>query len=129
MASAEPKKWLGWLSLTEFWYNTSYHSSLNTTPFQALYGFPPPLISELSASAPSDLNAKDFLEAKQEMLMQLNTALAMAQARTKKYADTKQAEHAFELSDMAHLKLQPYRMAAFGLRGAIKLHSKFYGPF
>jgi transposase InsO family protein len=33
MTFAEPKKWLSWLSLAEFWYNTTYHNSLNTTPF------------------------------------------------------------------------------------------------
>ena len=47
MTSAEPMKWAAWLSLAEFWYNTTYHTSLKMTPFQALYGFPPPLISEL----------------------------------------------------------------------------------
>lgn len=33
-----PKDWSKWLSLDEFWYNTSYQSALNTTPFQVLYG-------------------------------------------------------------------------------------------
>lgn len=28
---------------------------------------------------------------------------------------------------MVYLKMEPYRMAAFGLRGTIKLQSKFYG--
>jgi hypothetical protein len=129
MALAQPKKWLYWLSLAEFWYNTSYYNSLNMTPFQALYGFPPPLISELSASGPSDLDAKEFLLAKQEMITQLKRTLEQAQARTMKYADAKRVERTFDIGDMAYLKMQPYRMAAFGLRGAIKLHSKFYGPF
>ena len=33
-----PTKWKDWLLLAEFWYNTSYHSSLNRTPFEVLYG-------------------------------------------------------------------------------------------
>jgi hypothetical protein len=94
-----------------------------------MYGFPPPLISELLAAGPTDLEAKDFLLAKQDMLNQLKTNLAQAQARMKKYANAKRSERQFELGDMAYLKMQPYRMAAFGLRGAIKLHSKYYGPF
>lgn len=33
--------WFKWLSLAEWWYNTSYHSTIGTTPFEALYGYPP----------------------------------------------------------------------------------------
>jgi hypothetical protein len=30
--------------MAEYWYNTSFHSSLQVTTFQALYGFPPPAL-------------------------------------------------------------------------------------
>lgn len=36
-----PTKWGTWLHLAEYWYNTSYYSSLGRTPFQVLYGYPP----------------------------------------------------------------------------------------
>jgi transposase InsO family protein len=29
-----PKRWIYWLSLAEWWYNSSYHTSLNMTPFR-----------------------------------------------------------------------------------------------
>ncbi|GJV95601.1 peroxidase 64 [Tanacetum coccineum] len=38
-----PKEWYKWLSLAELWYNSNYHSSIATTPFEALYGQPPPV--------------------------------------------------------------------------------------
>lgn len=129
MIFSEPHKWASWLSLAEFWYNTSFHTALNITPFQALYGVAPPQISELSIPGPPDLDATAFLEAKQSMLDQIKIHLAQAQARMKKYADRNRSERVLEIGDMVYLKMQPYRMAAFGLRGAIKLHSKFYGPF
>lgn len=39
MSSTEPNKWAKWLALAEFWYNTNYHSGLQFTPFQDLYGY------------------------------------------------------------------------------------------
>lgn len=47
----------------------------------------------------------------------------------KKYADLKRSERVFEVGDMVYLKMAPYRLAAFGFRGALKLQNKFYGPF
>jgi hypothetical protein len=52
MSFIEPKKWSSWLPLTEWWYNTNYHTSLQCTPFQALYGYPPSLISEMMIPRP-----------------------------------------------------------------------------
>lgn len=34
--------------MAEYWYNTSFHSSLQKTPFQALYGYPPPNVGEFA---------------------------------------------------------------------------------
>jgi hypothetical protein len=52
MAFLEPKKWSSWLPLAEWWYNTNFHTSLETTPFEALYSYPPPLISKVMAPGP-----------------------------------------------------------------------------
>lgn len=125
----EPKKWTSWLSLAEFWYNTAFHTSLQISPFQDLYGFPPPQISELAIPGLADLDAQQFLEAKQAMLRQLKMNLSQAQARMKKYADMNRTERTFQTGDMVYLKMEPYRLAAFGFRGPLKLHSKYYGPF
>uniref|UniRef100_A0A0A9GL08 Tf2-1-like SH3-like domain-containing protein n=1 Tax=Arundo donax TaxID=35708 RepID=A0A0A9GL08_ARUDO len=63
------------------------------------------------------------------MINQLKANLAQAQCRMKKYADTHRSERSFSVGDMVYLKMQPYRMAAFGIRHSLKLTSKYYGPF
>lgn len=65
MCFASPKKWYYWLSLAEWWYNTSFHNSLNLTPFQAPYGFPPPLVAEVILPDCPDDNARDILQTRQ----------------------------------------------------------------
>ena len=39
----QPKTWYQWLSLAKWWYNTTYHSSIQVTLFEALYGYAPPV--------------------------------------------------------------------------------------
>lgn len=43
MCSDKPTRWYKWLSLAEWWYNTNYHSSIHTNPFEVVYGRPPPI--------------------------------------------------------------------------------------
>ena len=38
VAREQPKTWAKWLSLAEWWYNSTYHSTINLTPFKTLYG-------------------------------------------------------------------------------------------
>ncbi|XP_044396459.1 uncharacterized protein [Triticum aestivum] len=94
------------------------------SPFQALYGFPPPMISELAIPVPEEEEAQNFLAAKQQILEHLKSNLLQAQNRIKRYADLKRVERVFEVVDMVYLKMAPYRLAAFGFRGALKLQNK-----
>jgi hypothetical protein len=41
MTQACPTKWAKWLSLSEFWYNTTFHSAIGKSPFEVLYGYKP----------------------------------------------------------------------------------------
>nr|GEV30362.1 hypothetical protein [Tanacetum cinerariifolium] len=43
MTGERPKEWTLWLPMAEFWYNTNFYSTINTTPFPMVYGQTPPL--------------------------------------------------------------------------------------
>jgi hypothetical protein len=86
------------------------------------------MISEVALPGPEDIEAREFLQERQEMLSKLKENLTQAQARMKRHADKKQTERVLEVGDMVYLNMQPYRLSAFGLRHATKLRSKFYGP-
>jgi transposase InsO family protein len=55
-----PRAWLDWLPWAEYCYNTAYHSSLRTTPFQVVYGWPPPALVPYTAGS-SRTDAVDVL--------------------------------------------------------------------
>lgn len=48
MTFQEPRNWYSWLPLAEWWYNTTYHTAIQMTPFKALYGYTPPQVNEFS---------------------------------------------------------------------------------
>ncbi|KAF3652749.1 hypothetical protein FXO37_17355 [Capsicum annuum] len=39
----KPKEWVSYLPLAEWWYNTTYHTTLKCTPYEVLYGQKPPI--------------------------------------------------------------------------------------
>jgi hypothetical protein len=63
------------------------------------------------------------------MMKTLKENLLQAQHRMKFFADLHRSERSLQVGDMAYLKIQPYRQNAFGLRGSLKLRSKYYGPY
>jgi hypothetical protein len=83
MSFQELEKWAAWLPLTEWWYNTSFHTSLKFTPFEALYGYPPPEILEIMVLGPES-TATEFLQQKHQMISKLKDNLAQSHARIKK---------------------------------------------
>jgi hypothetical protein len=129
MAFETPKKWSQYLPLAEWWYNTSYHTSLQITPFQALYGFPPPQIIETILPGHISEEAQGILQDRQKATQIIKENLTKAQNRIKKYADRKIKERELLDGDMVYLKIQPYRHTSLGLHRSLKLHSKYYGPY
>jgi hypothetical protein len=99
------------------------------TPFQALYGFPPPMITEGIIPDSVVQDARDMMQAKLTTLNNIKHNLQLAQERMKKNDDKKRTKRALEVGYMAYLKMQPYRHNSLGLHNSLKLPSKFYRLF
>lgn len=129
MVFQEPRDWHKWLPTAEWWYNTSYHTSLQVTPYEALYGVHPPQNGEQAIPGNVTEEIRITAQQREELMLRLKDNLLRAQNRIKKFADRLRSERSFQEGDMVYLKMQPYRQNAFGLRGSLKLCAKFYGPF
>lgn len=90
-----PKQWARKLSLAEYWYNTSHHSSINMSPFQALYGIKPTL-PVLPGAFTTVAAVEEMLRLREEMNLALKEKLSKAQKRMKQLADNGRSDRQFK---------------------------------
>jgi len=128
-ANATPTKWSSWLPLAEFWYNSTFHSAIGRSPFEALYGYPP---RDFGISASDSVTVPDlaaWLQDRRLMNDLIQQYLFRSKERMKRHADKKRTERQFQVGDMVFLKLQPYIQTSLAPRANQKLAFKYYGPF
>jgi hypothetical protein len=124
-----PTKWIQWLSLAEFWYNTSFHSALGKSPFEVLYARSPRQLSLVPANLSSSVDLQSWLEEHQVMQALWKQQLERVCLRMKHQADKNRAERTFVVNDFVYLKLQPYVQSSVAPRAHHKLLFKYYGPY
>ena len=128
-AAVKPTAWVDWLPLAEFWFNTNFHSSTKVTPFEALYGYPPPRLLDYIPGTTSVEAVNDHLQKRQQIMSLLKQNLLLAQERMKIQADKHRMERSFTDGEWVYVKLQPYRQRSLKPTALGKLSPKFYGPF
>jgi hypothetical protein len=121
-----PKQWTKWLPLAELWYNTAFHSSLQCSPYKALYGMDPSpgIIPQLKLTEHPDV--ADILKEMQLFTELLKTQLAKAQNRMKLFADNNRTERTFQVGKKVLLKLQPYAQSSVVNRPFPKLFFQIF---
>lgn len=129
MTSERPHLWSKWLPLAEYWYNSTFHSSTQMTPFEAVYGRPPPVhLPYLPGESKVKVVAKSLQEC-EYMILLLQFHLLRAQHRVRQNEDLHRTERSFEICDYVYVKLQPYRQQSAVVRSNNKLAPKFFGPY
>lgn len=83
----QPKNLVNWLALAEFLYNTNYHTAINKTPFEVVYGQSSPTHVSYMASD-SKVEAVDrSLSARGSAISLLQFQQEKAQHSLKTYTD------------------------------------------
>ena len=97
--SREPSKWIQYLPLVEFAYNSSYQSSIDMTPFKALYG--QDCLTPLNFSDPTMRveASKKMLEDMAHQTKAIQKDIQAAKDRQKRYEDLKRTERKFQEGD------------------------------
>jgi hypothetical protein len=63
-----PNQWARWLPLAEWWYNTNYHSATKMTPYEIVYGFPPPIHIPYFPRDSAVASVDEYLSTKEEVI-------------------------------------------------------------
>lgn len=81
MCAEKPTNWSQWLSLSKWWYNTNFHSSIQTTPFEVVYGQPPPIYLPYLPGGASNVAMERTLAVRDAVIQLLKFHLLRAQNR------------------------------------------------
>ena len=101
----DASNWVNCLSMAEYWYNTSYHSAIQTTPYEALYGRPPPLHLPYLPGESSSAEIDSTLVTRELKLQFLKHHLSRAQLRMKQQADSHRSDRNFNVGHWVYFKI------------------------
>lgn len=83
MTSNAPHTWSRWLPLTEWWYNTTFHRSIQCTPYEIIYGQQPPLHLPYLPGESNSIVVDRSLQKREEVIRILKFHLLRAQNQMK----------------------------------------------
>ncbi|GJX02508.1 transposon ty3-I gag-pol polyprotein [Tanacetum coccineum] len=129
MVEDRPTHWVRFLPWAEYCYNTTYHSSIKMTPYQALYGKVPLVIISYPPGSSKVAAVDDSLVERDALLRLLRQNPLAAKNRMEEKANRKRRDVEFALGDQVLVKLQPYRQITLARRLSNKLAKRYYGPY
>ncbi|WVZ95213.1 hypothetical protein U9M48_041007, partial [Paspalum notatum var. saurae] len=127
--NACPSKWINWLSQAEYWYNTSPHSAIGRSPFEALYGYKPRHFGISETDAVTAPDVQSWLQDRSVMTDLIRQHLVRSRHRMKKQADKQRSDRQYKVGDSVLVKVQPYVQTSLARRSNQKLAFKYFGPY
>ncbi|MCH79689.1 Ty3/gypsy retrotransposon protein [Trifolium medium] len=127
--SDQPKTWTSWIHWAEYWFNTTFHASTQKTPFEIVYGKPPPVLRKWVQGETRVETVQRDLNDRDEALRQLKTQLLKAQERMKNQADKRRVDRSFVCGEWVFVKLRAHRQQSVVTRINAKLAARYYGPY
>jgi len=129
LAGDRPRSWLRWLPWTEFCYNSSYQTALRATPFEVVYGRPPPTMASYQPGVARVTALDKQLKERDVFLQEIRDRLLAAQVTMKQYYDKGHRDVAMQVGDWAWLRLHHRSAAGITDKSSGKLAPKYYGPY
>ncbi|GJV24852.1 putative reverse transcriptase domain-containing protein [Tanacetum coccineum] len=99
------KVWDKHLSLVEFSYNNSYHTSIKAAPFEALYGRKCRSPICWAKVGDRQLTGPEIIQETTEKIVQIKSCIQAARDRHKSYADVRWKPLEFQIGDKVMLKI------------------------
>jgi hypothetical protein len=93
------------LPWAEYFYNTSFHTNLRTTPFEVVYGRPPLAMLPYKAGLTRTDTVDSLLWHHNEVLAEVRDWLLQAQQLYKKYYDAFHRDLEYVVGDWVWLRL------------------------
>jgi len=124
-----PRAWVDWLAWAEYCYNTSYHTTLWATPFEVVYGAPPPALLPHTAGAAQTDAADTLLRDRDSFLADVRERLLQARQHAKHYYGAHHRELEFAVGAWVWLHLLHRPTLSLERRPKSKLGPRYARPF
>lgn len=116
-------KWKDITPMIEFAYNSSIHSSIGMTPFEADIGYQPPIPTTLFSDNTSMLGISDIQQHLQQLQTEVTDNLIVSQQDQRYYADQRRREQIFKIGDQVLVSAKQLRASGN------KFDPTWLGPF
>eukprot|EP00253_Pinus_taeda_P011162 PITA_11162 len=124
----QPHKWEDYLHLVEFAYNNVYHTSLQMSPFEVLYGRKCRTPSSWGGPKDKLMLGPEMLKEMEELVKKIRANLKVAQDMQKNFADWKRRFREYQVGDHVYVRIRA-KKCTLQWSGCAKLASQFCGPF